>query len=45
MSESILIQISLKFSAKVIKLQQYLIKEKKETIKIEIVNKCIKIVS
>lgn len=32
MSESILIQISLKFSAKIIKLQQYLIKEKKETI-------------
>ena len=32
MSQSILIQISLKFSAKIIKLQQYLIKEKKETI-------------
>lgn len=32
MSESILIKHSLKFSAKVIKLQQYLIKEKKETI-------------
>jgi len=32
MSESILIQKSLKFSAKIIKLQQYLIKDKKETI-------------
>lgn len=32
MSQSILIQISLKFSAKIIKLQQYLIKDKKETI-------------
>lgn len=32
MSESILIKYSLKFSAKVIRLQQYLIKEKKETI-------------
>ena len=32
MSQSILIQTSLKFSAKIIKLQQYLIKEKKETI-------------
>lgn len=32
MSQSILIQSSLKFSAKVIKLQQYLIKQKKETI-------------
>ena len=32
MSESVLIQISFKFSAKIIKLQQYLIKEKKETI-------------
>ena len=32
MSESILIQISLKFSAEIIKLQQYLIKEKKEII-------------
>lgn len=32
MSESILIQHSLKFSSKIIKLQQYLIKEKKETI-------------
>jgi len=32
MSESILIQKSLKFSAKIIKLQQYLIKEKKESI-------------
>lgn len=30
MSESSLIQISLKFSAKVIKLQQYLAKEKKK---------------
>lgn len=32
MSESILIQKSLKFSSQIIKLQQYLIKEKKETI-------------
>ena len=32
MSESILIQVSLKFSAKIIKLQRYLVKEKKETI-------------
>ena len=32
MSQSILIQTSLKFSSKIIKLQQYLIKEKKETI-------------
>ncbi|MGN1269843.1 MAG: four helix bundle protein [Clostridia bacterium] len=32
MSQSILIQVSLEFSAKIIKLQQYLIKEKKETI-------------
>ena len=32
MSQSILIQKSLKFSAQIIKLQQYLIKEKKETI-------------
>lgn len=32
MSEGILIQLSLKFSAKIIKLQQYLIKQKKETI-------------
>ena len=32
MSQSILIQTSLKFSAKIIRLQQYLIKEKKETI-------------
>lgn len=32
MSQSILIQYSLKFSAKVIKLQQYLIKQKQETI-------------
>ena len=32
MSQSILIQKSLKFSSKIIKLQQYLIKEKKETI-------------
>lgn len=32
MSQSILIQKSLKFSAKIIKLQQYLIKQKKETI-------------
>ena len=32
MSESILIQISLKFSAKIINLQKYLIKEKKEII-------------
>lgn len=32
MSQSILIQSSLKFSAKIIKLQQYLIKQKKETI-------------
>ena len=32
MSQSILIQTSLKFSAKIIKLQQFLIKEKKETI-------------
>lgn len=32
MSQSILIQSSLRFSAKVIKLQQYLIKQKKETI-------------
>ena len=32
MSQSILIQVSLKFSAKIIKLQQYLIKDKKETI-------------
>ena len=32
MSQSILIQVSLKFSAKIIKLQQYLIKEKKESI-------------
>ena len=32
MSQSILIQKSLKFSAKVIKLQQYLTKQKKETI-------------
>ena len=32
MSQSILIQTSLKFSAKIIKLQQYLSKEKKETI-------------
>ena len=31
MSEGILIQLSLKFSAKIIKLQQYLIKQKKET--------------
>ena len=33
MSKGILIQTSLKFSAKIIKLQQYLIKQKKETIK------------
>ena len=32
MSKGILIQTSLKFSAKIIKLQQYLLKEKKETI-------------
>jgi len=32
MSQSILIQNSLKFSAKIIKLQQYLVKQKKETI-------------
>ena len=32
MSQSILIQKSLKFSAKIIKLQQYLTKQKKETI-------------
>ena len=32
MSRSILIQKSLKFSAKIIKLQQYLTKQKKETI-------------
>ena len=32
MSQNILIQTSLKFSAKIIKLQQYLIKEKKEII-------------
>ena len=32
MSQNILIQTSLKFSAKIIKLQQFLIKEKKETI-------------
>ena len=32
MSRSILIQKTLKFSSKIIKLQQYLIKEKKETI-------------
>ena len=32
MSKSILIQSTLKFSAKIIKLQQYLIKEKKESI-------------
>lgn len=32
MSKGILIEISLKFSAKIIKLQQYLIKQKKETI-------------
>lgn len=32
MSQSILIQSTLKFSAKIIKLQQYLIKEKKESI-------------
>ena len=32
MSKSILIQSSLKFSAKIIKLQQYLLKQKKETI-------------
>ena len=32
MSKGILIQTSLKFSAKIIKLQQYLIKQKKETI-------------
>ena len=32
MSQSILIQTSLKFSAKIIKLQHYLIKEKKESI-------------
>ena len=32
MSQSILIQTSLKFSAKIIKLQKYLVKEKKETI-------------
>ena len=32
MSQSILIQTFLKFSAKIIKLQQYLIKEKKESI-------------
>ena len=32
MSQSILIQNSLKFSAKIIRLQQFLIKEKKETI-------------
>ena len=32
MSQSILIQTSLKFSAKIIKLQQYLTKQKKETI-------------
>lgn len=31
MSQSILIQNSLKFSAKIIKLQQYLTKQKKET--------------
>ncbi len=32
MSKGILIENSLKFSAKIIKLQQYLIKQKKETI-------------
>lgn len=32
MSQSILIQCSLKFSAKIMKLQQYLIKQNKETI-------------
>ena len=32
MSKGILIEISLKFSAKIIKLQQYLLKQKKETI-------------
>ena len=32
MSKGILIDSSLKFSAKIIKLQQYLIKQKKETI-------------
>lgn len=32
MSQSILIQTSLKFSAKIIKLQQYLTKQKRETI-------------
>ena len=32
MSKGILIQSTLKFSAKIIKLQQYLIKQKKETI-------------
>ena len=32
MSKGILIQTSLKFSAKIIKLQQFLIKQKKETI-------------
>ena len=32
MSKGILIQTSLKFSSKIIKLQQYLIKQKKETI-------------
>ena len=32
MSQSILIQTSLKFSANIIKLQHYLLKEKKETI-------------
>ena len=32
MSKGILIETSLKFSAKIIKLQQYLVKQKKETI-------------
>ena len=32
MSKGILIETSLRFSAKIIKLQQYLIKQKKETI-------------
>lgn len=32
MSQSILIQTSLKFSVKIIKLQQYLTKQKRETI-------------
>ena len=32
MSRGILIETSLRFSAKIIKLQQYLIKQKKETI-------------